>query len=169
MKNKFFTLSSLFLLSLASCHNNVEETRTYDDYKSQYITIDEFYAKEGRYGVYTFGKYCHYCDGIKTDVFNYVDSLKENNRKLENLYFFEFKESDNEEGKKQREAFKEKPDNYRDEGVLEKLIQEMINSHPTTLKETYFFFVPAIYVIEDNKLVDYIHGSTNSPNYLKNH
>ncbi len=170
MKNKFRFILSLICLLLVGCDET--ETRTYDDYLDNYITLDDFYHENERYGVYLFGKYCSYCNKIKTKVFNYADSIyKGDSHNLENFYFFEFQSYNTEEGKEQRARFKEKPSDYSsyDEKQREQLIEELLQSKPTKLSETYFLSTPSIYVIEDGVLVDIIRGSNKIPNWLSTH
>lgn len=168
MKNKFFIVLSILGFLLTACDDkNSNETRTYDDYLDRYITLNDFYQKDGKYGIYVFGKYCHWCDVIKTDVFNYADSLKNEKRKLDNFYFFEFKSQKVEEGIKQRAEFKVKPSNW--EKKREELVHEMVSNHASSVSETYFMATPAIYIIENKVLVDYVDGSKSIPNYLKTH
>ena len=82
-------------MSLCGCDanngDNAEETREYDNYLGNYISLDDFYHNDERYGVYLFGKYCSYCNDIKTSVFNYTDSINNGDKhNLDNFYFFEY-------------------------------------------------------------------------------
>ena len=178
MKNKFkfILLSVICFMSLCGCDanngDNVEETREYDDYLGNYISLDNFYHSNERYGVYLFGKYCSFCNDIKTSVFNYADSINNGDKhNLDNFYFFEFQSNDSDEGQEQRSKFKIKPDDfnaYSDE-QKNKLIESMLKAKPTKLSETYFLSTPSIYVIDGGVLVDVIRGSNSIPNWLKTH
>lgn len=174
LKRKFnLILLSIISILLVGCNeNDVEETRTYDDYLKHYISLDDFYHDNERYGVYLFGKYCGYCTNIRTSVFNYADSLYEGDKhNLENFYFFEFQSSNTDEGKEQRKKFKTKPDDYAsyDDEKRTELINSMLKAKPTKLSETYFLSTPSIYIIDGGVLVDVIRGSNTIPNWLKTH
>lgn len=165
--NKIFkgVLCLISLLSIASCANNSgeEETRNYEDYLENAIPFNDVYAKEGKYAVYAYGSYCSHCTTIKGDVFDFIDKLKGGYKTtINNLYLLEFHPYSSEIGQTERNSFKVKPTEY-DEKTL---ISEMIEAKPTSLAETYFFGTPALYVIENNQLVDFLIGSVAIPNYL---
>ena len=178
MKNrfKFILLPVICFMSLCGCDanngDNVEETREYDNYLGNYISLDDFYHNDERYGVYLFGKYCSYCNNIKTSIFNYADSINSGEKhNIDNFYFFEFQSYNSVEGQEQRSKFKTKPDDYSTYSDDEKnqLIRNMLNAKPTKLSETYFLSTPSIYVIEDGVLIDVIRGSNSIPNWLRTH
>ncbi len=178
MKNrfKFILLPVVCFMSLCGCDanngDNVEETREYDNYLGNYISLDDFYHNDERYGVYLFGKYCSYCNNIKTSIFNYADSINSGEKhNIDNFYFFEFQSYNSVEGQEQRSKFKTKPDDYSTYSDDEKnqLIRNMLNAKPTKLSETYFLSTPSIYVIEDGVLIDVIRGSNSIPNWLRTH
>ena len=178
MKNrfKFILLPVICFMSLCGCDanngDNVEETREYDNYLGNYISLDDFYHNDERYGVYLFGKYCSYCNNIKTSIFNYADSINSGEKhNIDNFYFFEFQSYNSVEGQEQRSKFKTKPDDYSTYSDDEKnqLIRDMLHAKPTKLSETYFLSTPSIYVIEDGVLIDVIRGSNSIPNWLRTH
>lgn len=178
MKNKFkfILLPVICFMSLCGCDanngDNAEETREYDNYLGNYISLDDFYHNDERYGVYLFGKYCSYCNNIKTSIFNYADSINSGEKhNIDNFYFFEFQSNNSVEGQEQRSKFKTKPDDYSTYSDDEKnqLIRNMLHAKPTKLSETYFLSIPSIYVIEDGVLIDVIRGSNSIPNWLRTH
>lgn len=171
--NKLAILLPLLLLVLPGCDNSsTDATRDYDNYNDHDIAFDDFYKKDGRYGVYVFGTYCSHCTDIKNSIFDYEDSLnKGEDRGLDNLYLLEFSKFGSTDGTYQRNLFKNKPSDFNssDEASVTKLVNEMIDGKASTLSETYFMYTPAIYIVENNYLVDFIGGSAKVPEYLSSH
>jgi len=166
--SKLFVLP-LFALSLFSCSNSSiddVETRDYSDYVEFNSKVEDLYNHEGRYAFYVYQINCSHCVNIKGKLFDYLDSFKAGNKTyFTNFYLCSLSPYSSEEGIKERESFKEKPNEY----VSDDLIDEMIKAQPTSIAETFFFGTPSLYIIENKQFKTMRLGDTTIANYLATH
>ena len=80
------------------------------------------------------------------------------------MYIFDIRSSSTQEGAKNREKFKVKPENYSDKRDI--LIDEMKANKPSLLIDTYFFGTPSLYEIKNGSFLDLCIGETQIINYL---
>jgi len=152
-------LLSFIALSCISCGKNVTEYegKTYDDYKEfQLEKIDDFYnADEGTYFLQFYFETCPYCKKVMPHLFRYLS--ESNNPKV---YIFDIKSSSDPTGDTYRHMFKERNDKLTNEDY-ENLTNEMVQSHPSNIQDTYFLSVPSLYKITNHKLENFYMGSSN--------
>ncbi len=176
MKNKFIALVlCLFAsLSLFGCSNNDStDDKSYEDLvDDQLTTLDDFYLKpESKYFVLLHFSTCPYCQNIKDTVFEYVDTITTlNNPKI---YFFNMDLKNTETGDVNRAKFKSISDltgSTNDEKIAQ-ANTNMKDGKVNSLANTYYFGVPALYVVENNTFSEFIVGETVATyltnNYIK--
>jgi thioredoxin-related protein len=162
------------LFALISCGGNAsdddntnQETRTYEDYKEFiFDDIDDMYSFDGTYGVYLYSNTCPHCAEIKTNVFNHLDKLKNGDDVLD-IKMIDMVGTDSVVSSELKSKFKTKPADYTKDDVPN-LINEMKNDKPKSVADTYFFYVPAVYVIEDNTFVNLFAGTSDTVSLLDN-
>ncbi|MGP1413682.1 MAG: hypothetical protein ACTTID_00910 [Bacillales bacterium] len=186
-KIKLFLSLSLIPLLLSCYNKKIDETRDYSDYLEYKVDLDSFFNYKKTYGIYIYQYGCRPCEETKGYVFDYLDKIKHNNdRKLESLYFVELHPFNSLEGKEQRNKFKQKPaeynsllqlaeeDNFKGKNYVKyisfknQLIQENCKSNATKLEEIYFFGTPSLYIIENQKVIDFCNGRDSVKRYLIN-
>ena len=148
MKKILLCLISLFLLS--SCTKS--EKDIIDDSKEEENYLVEIYFPE-----------CSHCKNIKSKIFDYIDAQKDDET-LKKMYIFDIRSSSTQEGAKNREKFKVKPENYSEKRDI--LIDEMKVNKPSLLIDTYFFGTPSLYEIKNGSFLDLYIGETQIINYL---
>lgn len=159
-------LSTFFLslLSLTNCSSK-PSVRDYATYAPLAINFNDFYAKSGRYGVYCYGAYCPDCEAIKENIFDYEDLLLNDSPScgLEKIYLLEFHKKSTSLGAEERGFFKTK-DFLIDYNDLPKIMSLAHSTYgANNLSDTYFFFTPSLYIVEDHRLVEFV---TDVPSYL---
>ena len=167
MKKILLCLIPLFLLS--SCTKSekdiVDDLRDYQDYAEFSLnSIDELYSKEEEnYLVEIYFPECSHCKNIKSKIFDYIEAQKDDET-LKKMYIFDIRSSSTQEGAKNREKFKVKPENYSEKRDI--LIDEMKVNKPSLLIDTYFFGTPSLYEIKNGSFLDLYIGETQIINYL---
>lgn len=136
------------------------DSRSYDcinDYKLN--SLDDFYSlNDNKYIVYLYYKTCPYCMKVRGYLYNYLL-----NSHKTNIYIYDMKTKNEDEGILNRSKFKSFEGNYDDFiKEMNKSIKEGIN----TLEDTYYKYVPSMYMIENNYLKEYLDGSDNIKTYL---
>lgn len=166
-------LSITSTLCLISCGDpNIIDTpdgeidvskKDYLDYKEFFLDdLTNFYSYEGRYSVQLYYDTCKYCKEARPYLFRHLEQYKSGAKKSKTL-IYDMKKSTTEEGMINRQYFKKNLDDL----PKEKCIQEMLNNKVSDVKDTYYFSVPSLYVIENNKLVEFYSGSTDIINYYR--
>ena len=142
--------------------NNNYDSRDYSIFKDYKLdSLDNFYSlQDEKYMIYLYYDQCPYCFKIRGKIYDFL--LSEHNIKL---YPFNMFSSVSEFGIEYRAKFKNIANN-KEEIEKEKNIE--INEGVCELKDTLFVGVPALYVIEKNKLNDFICGSEEIVEYINN-
>lgn len=165
MKNKILPLifGSIVMLSVFGCSDNeVSNGKSYEDLvDNQLTTLDNFYSEpESKYFVLLHFSTCPHCQNIKDTVFEYVDTIAtENNPKI---YFFNMGLPNTETGIANRSKFKSTSD-LTGSTANEKIAQANTNMKDGKVNSpanTYYFGVPALYVVENNTFSEFIVGDT---------
>ena len=160
--------SSLILLSGCSANSIDVSNKDYIDYESYYLTsLDEFYKLEDNsYFVYLYSDVCSHCDDIKKEIFTYLENMTLSSFSKSKLYIYNMHSIKTNEGMINRNQFKQIEDS---EGkTQEQLINEMVINKPTSLKETYFFGTPSLYLIENNSFSNLKIGTREVVSSLNN-
>lgn len=128
--------------------------------------LNEFYLKEEDiYYVYLFSLECPYCRNIKGVVMNYMDKIRDNlNVDSPKLYFYDMKPSSSEEGKVNRSYFTIPSVESTDE--FKEYINLMKEKKVSSTKDTYYAYIPSLYIVENNVFKDCILGSSTLLEYL---
>lgn len=169
-----FLLVSISLISLVTSCGGSEDVingvdiskKTYSDYKEFHLkTLDEFYSLEGTYSVQLYYETCPSCKNVQPYLFRHLENLKAGNKQFK-TYIFDMKRKGGdtlEEAIINRSKFKPVDSNK----TKEQMINEMINNKASSLKDTYFFGVPALYVVKDNKLSEFHYDSNNVSDFYR--
>lgn len=167
MKKLACLLTFAFLVT--GCNSSSKDftdslNRSYDNYSEFYITdIKEsmYTQKEDKYIVYIFRRACSSCIDIKGALLDYLDSYKVNTLTYK-LYLYEWNlKSDIYAGDLQ--YFKGSL-YYEETKEIERLILTTIGV--STTEETYIYGTPALYFVENNKLVKYIYSTNDIGEWL---
>ena len=144
--NKNPIISLLFLLILLSCStNNMKDFNDYKEYELN--SLDLFYSLPlNYYFVYLMNDECKDCEEIKDDILSYYENNKE-----PIMYFYNMKSFGTKEGMENRNKFQDK-----NEFSAIYNINVMLETRPNTLKETYFYCTPSLYVVKNNRLDNFI-------------
>lgn len=163
-KSLFFLVSFLTLCSVSCSSSESNDSRTYEEYKDFFIeNVEDIYSqKEEKYYVEVFFETCPHCIKAKPHAFDYVDKYKNKEKEIK-YYFFNIQSGSTFLGKDNRAKFKEKPKNYNKELLIAKNVEDKVGS----VGETYFFGVPVLYEIINNKLNNEIIGDDNIINFIK--
>lgn len=146
-----------------SLNSRTYDNRSYYDYSENMLSsLDEFYVKEEEiYYVYLFFVGCPYCGNIKSNVLDYIE--KEDSTKI---YMFNMKRSGFDIGKANRNRFIVPKDIDSTEDFYNKYIESMKNDNVNEVSNTYFRYVPSLYIVKNNKFNDAVIGSTTIVDFL---
>ena len=167
------SITSTLLISSCGDPDKVEigdevidiSTKDYKDYEKFFLSsLDDFYSMDGKYSIQLYYESCPSCKKTKPYLFRHLEFLNADMKKS-NVYIFDMKSKSDESGQGiiNRSKFKSAPSS----SSRDKLIDEMINNGVDKTSDTYFFGVPSLYIIENNKLVDFKYGSDEIIDYYR--
>lgn len=146
-----------------SLNSSTYDKRSYYDYSSNLLdSLDNFYLKEEEiYYVYLFYIGCPYCANIKKNILDYIE--KEDSTKV---YMFNMKRSSFASGKENRNRFNIPNDVSSSEDFSSKYVEAMKENHINNVEDTYFKYVPSLYIVQNGKFSNAIIGSSTIVEFL---
>lgn len=154
------SFTSFFLMSCGA----KEETRKYEEYSEfSFNDVTKMYELEGEhYYVQFYSESCPHCENTKPYLFDYLDKLKSNQVSTK-VYIFNAYSSGSDLGKAVRLNFKVTPENANQD----ELIEEMNETKPTTVGQTYWFGIPSLYEVTNGKYSNFYIGTESITNLYK--
>ena len=131
----------------------------YKNFKNKYINAqDIFKQKENTYGIFIYWTICPHCMAIKSFMNNYL--LKDNRLQIYLL---------NETGEEDAILFKDIDDSnmVSKQAFMESYTKASLGA--SEVKDIIYYFVPALLVIKDKKLVNYIVFEDNIEKFLRSY
>lgn len=132
--------------------------KDFSDFKKfELPSLDLFYSLPlDYYFIYLLNDECKYCEEIKDDILKYYET---NDNPI--MYFYNMKAIGTKEGDENRSKFQD-----RNEYSSIYNINIMLETHPKTLKETYFYCTPSLYVVKNKQLDDFYYVGEDIINFI---
>lgn len=111
--------------------------------------LSNFYnQKEDEYYIYLYYQTCPSCKAVKRNVFDYLFNKNEIP-----LYHYDMKVATSDEGATNRAKFAPPPKNVETIEEFKRVyISENIKNKVSSTSQTYYFYVPSIYIVKNNVL-----------------